>query len=155
MQVIGRRVYGRTGLGTLTYNQSCQHVDAFGLGNIHILSCTGLYGAWWGPWVHITDYKFNQIPNATSNTFLNNSKPAECRLIPFKPWLDETQVLRSFYADLRKSCRNAGFTQTCVKAVETQVLRSFYAGLRKSCRNAAFTQVCVKAVETQLLRRSA
>ena len=22
----------------------------------------------------------NQIPNATSNTFLNNSKPAECRL---------------------------------------------------------------------------
>ena len=45
-----------------------------------------------------------------------------------------------------------GFTQTCVKAVETQVLRSFYAGLRKSCRNTAFTQVCVKAVETQLLR---
>ena len=35
--------------------------------------------------------------------------------------------------------------QTCVKAVETQVLRSFYADLRKNCRNAAFTQVCVKA----------
>ena len=31
----------------------------------------------------------NQIPNATSNTFLNNSKPTECRLILFKPWLDE------------------------------------------------------------------
>ena len=29
----------------------------------------------------------NQIPNATSNTFLNNSKSAECRLIPFKQWL--------------------------------------------------------------------
>ena len=45
----------------------------------------------------------------------------------------ETQVLRSFYAGLRKSCRNAAFTQVCVKAVETQLLCSFYAGLRKSC----------------------
>ena len=27
----------------------------------------------------------------------------------------------------------AAFTQTCVKAVEMQVIRSFYAGLRKSC----------------------
>ena len=63
----------------------------------------------------------------------------------------ETQVWRSFYADLRK-------------AVETQVLHNFYADLRKSCRNADFTQVrvkavemltCIKAVETQLLRRSA
>ena len=39
----------------------------------------------------------------------------------------------------------AAFTQTCVKAVETQVLRSFYADLRKSCRNTGFTQVCIKA----------
>ena len=31
----------------------------------------------------------NQIPNATSNTFLNNSKSTKCRLIPFKPWLDK------------------------------------------------------------------
>ena len=30
----------------------------------------------------------NQIPNATNITFLNNSKPTECRLIPFKPWLE-------------------------------------------------------------------
>ena len=34
-------------------------------------------------------YILNHIPNATSNTFLNISKPAECRLIPFKPWLDK------------------------------------------------------------------
>ena len=34
-------------------------------------------------------YILNQIPNATSNTFLNNSKPTECRLISFKPWLDK------------------------------------------------------------------
>ena len=31
----------------------------------------------------------NQIPNATSKTFLNNSKPTECRLISFKPWLNK------------------------------------------------------------------
>ena len=30
-------------------------------------------------------YILNQIPNTTSNTFLNNPKPTECRLIPFKP----------------------------------------------------------------------
>ena len=35
----------------------------------------------------------------------------------------------------------AAFTQTCVKAVETQVLRSFYPDLHKSCRNAGFTQL--------------
>ena len=34
-------------------------------------------------------YILNQIPNATSNTFLDNSKPTECRLIPVKPWLDK------------------------------------------------------------------
>ena len=34
-------------------------------------------------------YILNQIPNATRNTFLNNSKPTECRLMPFKPWLDK------------------------------------------------------------------
>ena len=31
----------------------------------------------------------NQIPNASSNTFLNNSKLSECRLILFKPWVDK------------------------------------------------------------------
>ena len=31
----------------------------------------------------------NKIPNATSNIFLNISKPTECRLIPFQPWLDK------------------------------------------------------------------
>ena len=31
----------------------------------------------------------NQIPNATCNTFLNISKPTECRLIPSQPWLDK------------------------------------------------------------------
>ena len=30
----------------------------------------------------------NQISNATSNSFLNNSK-TKCGLIPFKPWLDK------------------------------------------------------------------
>ena len=34
-------------------------------------------------------YILNQIPNVTSNTFLNNSKPTECSLIPFKLWLDK------------------------------------------------------------------
>ena len=34
-------------------------------------------------------YILNQIPYATGNTFLNNSKPTECRLLPFKPWLDK------------------------------------------------------------------
>ena len=34
-------------------------------------------------------YILNQIPNATSNTFLNNSQPTERRPIPFKPWLDK------------------------------------------------------------------
>ena len=36
-----------------------------------------------------TAYILNQLPNATRNIFLNNSKPTECRLIPFKPWLDK------------------------------------------------------------------
>ena len=31
----------------------------------------------------------NPIPNATSNTPLNNSKTTKCRLIPFTPWLDK------------------------------------------------------------------
>ena len=31
----------------------------------------------------------NQIPNASSNTPLNNSKLTECRLILFKPWVDK------------------------------------------------------------------
>ena len=33
--------------------------------------------------------RLNQIPNATINTFLNNSKPAHCRVIAFNPWLDK------------------------------------------------------------------
>ena len=34
-------------------------------------------------------YILNLISNATSNTFLNISKPTKCRLIPFKLWLDK------------------------------------------------------------------
>ena len=41
-------------------------------------------------YTQIFHYILNQIPNATSNTFLNNSKPTECRLTPFKPWLDKS-----------------------------------------------------------------
>ena len=38
-------------------------------------------------------YILYQIPSAADNTFLNNSKPTECRLIPFKPWLDKCHHL--------------------------------------------------------------
>ena len=37
----------------------------------------------------LISYILKQIPNATSNTFLNISKPTECRLTPFKSWLDK------------------------------------------------------------------
>ena len=63
----------------------------------------------------------------------------------------ETQVLRSFYANLHKSCRNAAFTKVCVKAVETQLLCSFYAGLRKSFAKAGGIGTCVIAAFPQLL----
>ena len=61
------------------------------------------------------------------------------------------QLLCSFYADLRKSCRNAAFTQVCMEAVETQLLRSFYAGLRKSFAKAGGIGICVIAAFPQLL----
>ena len=38
---------------------------------------------------HFIRHILNLNPNATSNTFLNNSEPTKYRLIPFKPLLDK------------------------------------------------------------------
>ena len=39
--------------------------------------------------IPVKSYILNQIPNATSNTYLNNSKATKCRLIPFKLCLNK------------------------------------------------------------------
>ena len=77
-------------------------------------------------------YILNQIPNATTNIFLNNSKSTECRLIPFNPWLDKC-VLHSVFGFERSAWLHAWAFAFCLR------VPPFQKGTKKTAELTVFS----------------